>query len=350
MDNLIDKKEIINYVNYIDNLIEKYPKMDEENTKTKIIEPFLKLLNWNVIYDLELEYSVNNTESVDYATINNSKLCIEVKRLDKSISNTDINQLEKYILKGDFTYGLITNGIVYKLYCNRDSKIYSIFEIEKDEFISNIDLIHYLSKSRLNNLDSATIYNEKRAKKIIINNRIELKHKITDLIINETNNSIEDICIEESDLLIERLLYNSRLNHYNKFKNDINNCKRTPYYIFVSNLEKNTDIKIDDNHVDEKSVVFSNKTKSNREHYREFFEYLYCNNYIKQIHIPIKSNGKKLYLLHHKPVNQDGTKMRSYKEINCDNKQKLYLYSHGDKKQFKNRIYKLINKFTLERK
>ncbi|WP_049891646.1 hypothetical protein [Haloquadratum walsbyi] len=48
-----------NYVGQSQTLLEASPQMDEENTKVKIIQPFVDLLGWNFYStEVQVEYTV----------------------------------------------------------------------------------------------------------------------------------------------------------------------------------------------------------------------------------------------------------------------------------------------------
>lgn len=59
------------YVEQSQSLLETSPQMDEENTKVKLIQPFLDLLGWNFYStEVQLEYTVQmgtQSSKVDYA-------------------------------------------------------------------------------------------------------------------------------------------------------------------------------------------------------------------------------------------------------------------------------------------
>lgn len=66
----MDRDAITEYVGRCQQLIESSPQMDEQNTKVKLIQPFLELLGWN-LYSTEvaLEYTVpmaSGSTHVDY--------------------------------------------------------------------------------------------------------------------------------------------------------------------------------------------------------------------------------------------------------------------------------------------
>jgi len=55
----MDQREIDEYVHRCQQLIESSPQMDEENTKVKLVQPFLELLGWDLYStEVSLEYRI----------------------------------------------------------------------------------------------------------------------------------------------------------------------------------------------------------------------------------------------------------------------------------------------------
>ena len=68
----MDDEAVRNYVEQSRSLLEASPQMDEENTKVKLIQPFVDLLGWNFCStEVQLEYTVQmgtRSSKVDYRT------------------------------------------------------------------------------------------------------------------------------------------------------------------------------------------------------------------------------------------------------------------------------------------
>ena len=110
------------YKNYIDN---------EENTKTALVLPMLKLLNYD-IHDpstVRSEYSCSfgpgTSNRVDYATVDGKKplVLIEVKPLGTNLDKY-YGQIKKYYFAVHPVFCLLTDGNEYRLYANADNKIF----------------------------------------------------------------------------------------------------------------------------------------------------------------------------------------------------------------------------------
>jgi hypothetical protein len=55
------RDEIDEYVQRCQQLIESSPQMDEENTKVKLVRPFLELLGWD-LYSTEVALEYKNSD------------------------------------------------------------------------------------------------------------------------------------------------------------------------------------------------------------------------------------------------------------------------------------------------
>ncbi|WP_211194898.1 hypothetical protein [Halorhabdus amylolytica] len=97
----MDRDEITEYVNRCQQLIESSPQMDEENTKVKLVQPFLELLGWD-LYSTEvaLEYTIpmaSGSTHVDYALLvgDSPVVFVEAKPVRSTLTDDEIQQLRK---------------------------------------------------------------------------------------------------------------------------------------------------------------------------------------------------------------------------------------------------------------
>ena len=105
------------YVERCQQLIESSPQMDEENTKVKLVQPFLELLGWD-LYSTEvaLEYTVpmaSGSTHVDYALLvgDSPVVFVEAKPVRSSLTDQNIQQLRSYMRQElDVDWGILTNG------------------------------------------------------------------------------------------------------------------------------------------------------------------------------------------------------------------------------------------------
>lgn len=97
--------------------------LDEDNTKAKIITPFVHVLGWNVFdtSEVELEYPRENSEfndRVDYALFDDEGhpgVVVEAKQVDTSLG-VHSGQIKRYMRLFGAEYGVLTNGERYMVY------------------------------------------------------------------------------------------------------------------------------------------------------------------------------------------------------------------------------------------
>ena len=114
--------KLTQYKNYIDN---------EENTKTALVLPMMKLLNYD-IHDPSIvrseypcSFGPGTSNRVDYATVEGKKplVLIEVKPLGTHLDKY-YGQIKKYYFAVHPAFCLLTDGNEYRLYANADNKMY----------------------------------------------------------------------------------------------------------------------------------------------------------------------------------------------------------------------------------
>jgi hypothetical protein len=98
----------------------KRANLNELETRTAIIDPILSALDWEVGNPSIVRhgYPLADRTFVDYALFvsNRVRLVIEAKALNVSLSNRDASQLLAYCGKLGVEYGILSNGIEWKVY------------------------------------------------------------------------------------------------------------------------------------------------------------------------------------------------------------------------------------------
>ncbi len=117
----MDEDAVNKYVDQAQATIEKYPQMDEANTKAAVLSDFLDLLDWTIPDNTQLEYSVKafgKTYKVDYALILDGTpvAFLEAKGVDTTLSDKHRKKLEAYLKNEDVNLGILTNGEEYDFY------------------------------------------------------------------------------------------------------------------------------------------------------------------------------------------------------------------------------------------
>lgn len=291
----MDKKSLNKYIEKRQNVISDYPKinyngreynMDEQNTKTKIIEPLLEVLGWDPMFDMELEYPIkvgSGTKKVDYVLMKDTPaVFIETKAKYKSLKDTDLDQLRSYMKLAGVRWGILTNGKELKIcrlkfvHNQNDFEIIKVINI--DDIMDSIESLSIISKNNIyngNSLDIADQIRQQPGRKL---NKDEIYEDIK-------NNTKAD------------------------FKNN--------------------------------ELVFS-ETKPARSQYVDIINCLFEKGHLTEEDMPIES-GKKRYLINSEPIDKENENMHSPKKL--DNG--YYIESHYGKERLKRIIEDLIDQNIL---
>jgi len=156
----MDGEAVRNYVEQSRSLLEASPQMDEENTKVKLIQPFVDLLGWNFYStEVQLEYTVQmgtQSSKVDYALMlgDTPVVFIEAKSARSDLSESDVRQLQSYMRQElSVDWGVLTNGKRFQILSvssddRRDGET-SIATFGLDEMAENPDILEILTKDAI---------------------------------------------------------------------------------------------------------------------------------------------------------------------------------------------------------
>ena len=156
----MDGEAVRNYVEQSRSLLEASPQMDEENTKVKLIQPFVDLLGWNFYStEVQLEYTVQmgtQSSKVDYALMvgDTPVVFIEAKASRSDLSESDVRQLQSYMRQElSVDWGVLTNGKRFQILSassddSRDGET-SIATFGLDEMAENPDILEILTKDAI---------------------------------------------------------------------------------------------------------------------------------------------------------------------------------------------------------
>ncbi|ELZ25894.1 type I restriction enzyme HsdR N-terminal domain-containing protein [Natrinema limicola] len=111
------------YVEQSKSILEASPQMDEENTKVRLVQPFIELLGWNIYStEVELEYPVQmgtQQSKVDYALMlgDTPVVFIEAKSARSDLSEHNVSQLRSYMRQAlNVDWGILTNGKQFEVF------------------------------------------------------------------------------------------------------------------------------------------------------------------------------------------------------------------------------------------
>lgn len=156
----MDNEQINEYVQRCQQLIESSPQMDEENTKVKLVQPFLELLDWN-LYSTEvaLEYAIpmaSGSTHVDYALLvgESPVVFVEAKPARSTLSDTEIQQLQSYMRQElDVDWGILTNGksfeVLTKNHHQNGGEEVSVAQFDLDDLTENPGVLELLTKESI---------------------------------------------------------------------------------------------------------------------------------------------------------------------------------------------------------
>ncbi len=156
----MNRDEIDEYVQRCQQLIESSPQMDEENTKVKLVQPFLELLGWD-LYSTEvaLEYTVpmaSGSTHVDYALLvgDSPVVFVEAKPVRSTLSDKEVTQLRSYMRQVlDVDWGILTNGksfeVLTKNRHQNGGEEVSVVQFDLDDLDENPDVLELLTKESI---------------------------------------------------------------------------------------------------------------------------------------------------------------------------------------------------------
>ncbi len=156
----MDRDAITEYVGRCQQLIESSPQMDEQNTKIKLVQPFLELLGWN-LYSTEvaLEYTVpmaSGSTHVDYALLvgETPVVFVEAKPVRSTLTDGNVQQLRSYMRQElDVDWGILTNGrsfeVLTKSRSRNDGEEVSVVQFDLDDLTENPGVLELLSKESI---------------------------------------------------------------------------------------------------------------------------------------------------------------------------------------------------------
>ncbi len=156
----MDRDEIDEYVQRCQQLIESSPQMDEENTKVKLVQPFLELLGWD-LYSTEvaLEYTIpmaSGSTHVDYALLvgDSPVVFVEAKPVRSTLTDDEVQQLRSYMRQElDVDWGILTNGKSFEVLTkNRQQnggEEVSVVQFDLDDLAENPDVLELLTKESI---------------------------------------------------------------------------------------------------------------------------------------------------------------------------------------------------------
>ncbi|MFB6128335.1 MAG: type I restriction enzyme HsdR N-terminal domain-containing protein, partial [Halorhabdus sp.] len=196
----MDRDEITEYVQRCQQLIESSPQMDEENTKVKLVQPFLELLGWD-LYSTEvaLEHTIpmaSGSTHVDYALLvgDSPVVFVEAKPVRSTLTDDEIQQLRSYMRQElDVDWGILTNGksfeVLTKNRAGNGGEEVSVVRFDLDDLAENPDVLELLTKESIRSGKSdeiaAQVAETNRAIRYLRENEDSVTEAVADAVENE---------------------------------------------------------------------------------------------------------------------------------------------------------------------
>ncbi|WP_311170508.1 type I restriction enzyme HsdR N-terminal domain-containing protein [Halobellus ordinarius] len=156
----MDRQDVDEYVERSQQLIEASPQMDEENTKVRLVQPFLELLGWDFYStEVELEYTVpmaSGSTHVDYALLvgDSPVVFVEAKPVRTDLTEQNVRQLKSYMRQElNVDWGILTNGKAFEVLTkNRErngGEEVSVVRFDLDDLSEDPGVLELLSKEAI---------------------------------------------------------------------------------------------------------------------------------------------------------------------------------------------------------
>jgi hypothetical protein len=216
----MDRDGIDEYVQRCQQLIESSPQMDEENTKVKLVQPFLELLGWD-LYSTEvaLEYTIpmaSGSTHVDYALLvgDSPVVFVEAKPVRSTLTETEVQQLRSYMRQElDVDWGILTNGesfeVLTKNHNHNGGEEVSVVQFDLDDLAENPDVLELLTKESIRSGKSDEVAEQvaqtNQAIRYLQQNEDSVTESVTDAVENEVGDLNIDLD-EQSREFVQNLV------------------------------------------------------------------------------------------------------------------------------------------------
>ena len=203
----MQRDEIEEYVGRCQQLIESSPQMDEENTKVKLVQPFLELLGWD-LYSTEvaLEYTIpmaSGSTHVDYALLvgDSPVVFVEAKPVRSSLTDDEVSQLRSYMRQElDVDWGILTNGQSFEVLTkNRNEnggEEVSVVQFELDDLTENPGVLELLTKESIRSGKSDEVAKQVAQTNRAINALQDSEDGVTEAVTDAVEREVGELTID----------------------------------------------------------------------------------------------------------------------------------------------------------
>jgi len=203
----MDRDEVAEYVQRCQQLIEASPQMDEENTKVKLIQPFLELLGWD-LYSTEvaLEYTIpmaSGSTHVDYALLvgDSPVVFVEAKPVRSTLTDSEVQQLRSYMRQElDVDWGILTNGksfeVLTKNHRNNGGEEVSVVQFNLDDLADNPSVLELLTKESIRSGKSDEVAEQVAETNRAIRHLQENEDSVTEAVSEAVEDEVGELTID----------------------------------------------------------------------------------------------------------------------------------------------------------
>lgn len=227
----MDWEEVEEYVERSQQLLETSPQMNEETTKMRLIQPFLRLLGWD-LYSTEVqpEYTVpmaSGSTHVDYALLigDSPVVFVEAKPVRSSLTDQNVRQLKSYMRQElDIDWGILTNGKTFEVLTKNKrngGEEVSVVRFDLENLLDNPGVLELLSKEAIRSGKSDEIASQVAQTNEIIDRLTDEERKVAQAVSDALESEVGEFPLdleEQSREFVQHLV--SVLREQRQFVNE----------------------------------------------------------------------------------------------------------------------------------
>lgn len=322
------------YPAYARAVVDRNPQMNESNTTMKLVTPLLQVLGWNMMVDVEREYSVkaaSTTTHVDYclSTDGNPAVFVEAKGCDTSLSTDHREQLEWYMKQQNVDWGLLTNGKQFEVLRRRidgtDLVVDTLGSFSLDEFAGNRGLVEALSKESIESGESDRIAAAMRelhqARDDLLHEKESLAEHVAQVVADVAGDGISQRAENHAKEYVDALVADIEAELQSTPARTDGQAREVDFW---TRVEAQTGIRRS-----EGELIFPEGSSATSV-YVTFVRFLFDEGYLSVDDLPLKL-GRTRYTINTEPTHPDGREMYEAKEV----RDGVYLETHANIDQLK---------------
>jgi predicted type IV restriction endonuclease len=324
----MDEETVSDYVERSLSLVEASPQMDEQNTRSRLIDPFIKnVLGWDFYStEVEMEYSVqmgSSKKKVDYALFvdGSPALFVEAKGCDTTITDAHADQLRSYMRQEWVDWGLLTNGktfLVFRLKKDgANPDVERLGESDLADLTANDWMLAALSKDSIQSGASTEIYQRVERRRQAISTLSEEKDDIAESIRETVVERVGEVVSQPAEplskTLVDDLIAELERDREDDTQPDTQIGSENPNSTSIDESDRDGKYRI---RIDSSTETTHYSGDTQTEAMASVVNFLISNHDLIGELSPLPFvPGKKNAMLHDQPMNPTGEKMRFYEEV-----------------------------------